>query len=202
VNDREIRAKVLVAAVPSRVVSRWLRLDVVPDLAPWRIAALHVDALPKGAGVPFAWDSVLPHGRGLGYVNNAHQTGAFRGPAVLTYYDPLSGVAPADGRRTLLGASWEEEAARVLEDLAPAHPDLRAVTRRLDLRHWGHGTAIPAVGLHATTAWHTTQPHPRVWLAHADRSGMSLFEEASWHGVRCGEGALDVLGVPVAERLA
>lgn len=202
VGDREIRAKVVIAAVPSRVVARWLPVDVVPELAPWRIAALWVDALPKGAGLPFAWDSVRFGGRGLGYVSNVHQTGAFRGPAVLTFYDPLSQVAPADGRRTLLGARWEDEVALVLDDLAPAHSDLRALTRRIDIRHWGHGTTIPAVGLHATTAWHTAQPHPRIWLAHTDRSGMSLFEEASWHGVRSAEAVLDTLGVPIAERLA
>lgn len=201
VNQQEIRARTVIAAVPSRVVARWFPLDVVPDLAPWRIAALTVDTLPKSAGVPFAWDSVRRDGRGLGYVSNVHQTGAFRGPAVLTYYDPLSGTSPADGRRSLIGARWEDEAALVLDDLAPAHADLRAVTRRLDVRHWGHGTTIPAVGLHRTTGWHTSQPHPRVWLAHTDRSGMSLFEEASWHGVRSAEAALEVLGVPVGERL-
>ncbi|MEZ4237086.1 MAG: FAD-dependent oxidoreductase [Myxococcota bacterium] len=198
---REIVARTVIAALPSRVVARWLPVATVPDLAPWRIAALHVDRLPSGPGLAFAWDSVLLGARGLGYVSNAHQTGAFRGPAVLTYYDPLSGGLPADGRRALLGAAWADEADLVLADLAPAHPDLRAVVRRVDVRHWGHGTTIPAVGLHADPGWHHVQPHPRVWLAHTDRSGMSLFEEASWHGVRAAEGALAQLGRPPAERL-
>jgi hypothetical protein len=199
--QREIVASAVIAALPSRVVARWLPVATVPDLAPWRIGALHVARLPAGAGVPFAWDSVRVGGRGLGYVSTAHQTGAFRGPAVLTYYDPLSKETPAEGRRALLAASWAEEADRVLADLAPAHPDLREVLTRVDVRHWGHGTAIPAVGLHADGGWHHVQPHPRVWLAHADRSGMSLFEEASWHGVRAAEAVLEVLAGTPAERL-
>ncbi|MEQ1507402.1 MAG: NAD(P)-binding protein, partial [Myxococcota bacterium] len=201
VGDRSLTAKVVIAAVPSRVVARWLPVDQVPDLAPWRVAAVYVDRLPSGRGVPFAWDSVALGARGLGYVHNAHQTGAFRGPAVLTYYDPLSTVAPADGRRALLAATWADERELVLADLAPAHPDLREVVTRVDVRHWGHGTAIPAVGLHATTDWHTTSPHPRVLLAHTDRSGMSLFEEASWHGIRAAEHALGLLGAPLGESL-
>lgn len=200
---RELHAAHVVAAIPSRVVARWLPVDVVPDLAPWRIATLHVDALPSSRGLAFGWDSVQLGARGLGYVNNVHQTAAFRGPAVLTYYDPLSTVAPADGRRALLGARWEDEVDAVLSDLAPGHPDLRSVLTRVDVRHWGHGTAIPAVGLHARADWHTERPHPRVHLAHTDRSGVSLFEEASWHGIHAAEQVLAELGSPVlpAERL-
>ena len=41
----------------------------------------------------------------------------------------------------------------------------------------------------------------RVHFAHTDQSGMSLFEEAAWHGVRAGEAALDALGLAPAERL-
>ena len=44
-------------------------------------------------------------------------------------------------------------------------------------------------------------PAPRVLLAHTDRSGMSLFEEASWHGVHAAERALEALGLPLTEKL-
>jgi glycine/D-amino acid oxidase-like deaminating enzyme len=199
--ERMLTAQVVIAAVPSRVVARWLPVEVVPDLAPWRVAALHVERLPASSGVPFAWDSVRYQGRGLGYVSNVHQTVAFRGPAVLSFYDPLSQVSPAEGRRALMAATWEEEVELVLSDLTPGHKDLREVTTRVDVMHWGHGTAIPSVGLHRSADWHTSHPHPRVLLAHSDRSGMSLFEEASWHGVHAAERALEVLGVPLSEKL-
>lgn len=200
-SEREVVAKVVIAAIPSRVVSRFLPVDVVPDLAPWRVAAIEVSALPASEGVAFAWDSVRYQSRGLGYVSNAHQTVAFRGPAVLTYYDPLSTLAPAEGRRALLSSSWEQEVDLVFDDLSPSHPDLRSLTRRIDVMHWGHGTAVPSVGLHRRADWHTSHPHPRLLLAHTDRSGMSLFEEASWHGASAAERALDALGVPLVERL-
>ena len=39
-------------------------------------------------------------------------------------------------------------------------------------------------------------PIGRISLAHTDLSGMALFEEAHWQGVRAGEEVLDRLGVP------
>ncbi len=201
---REVTAACVIAAIPTRVVSHLMDLgDVMqPDLAPWRVAALQVDQPPRSRGVQVAWDSVLLHGEGLGYVSNAHQRGTYGGPSVLTYYEPLSTVGPAVGRQALLDSTWEQEVDRVLRDLAPAHPDLRRRISRIDVRHWGHGTTRPVVGLHTDDRLlRESRPHPRVWLAHTDRSGMSLFEEASWHGVRSAEQALEHLGHPVVERL-
>jgi hypothetical protein len=201
---RETVAKHLILAVPTRVARRLLDRaggDVgptMPDFAPWRIALLHVSALPAGRGVSSAWDSVLWDSPSLGYVSSAHQSGKFAGPSVLTWYEPLSDVAPAAGREALAAASWESERDRVLADLVPAHPDLEGLLERLDVFHWGHGTARPTVGLHRPGVLGSLLADlpAGVSLAHTDLSGMSLFEEAAWHGVRAAEEALEALGTP------
>lgn len=194
---RELAAKHVICAVPGRVAARLLDRPIPsPDLAPWRIAQLHVDAPPASHGVRIAWDSVIWGGRGVGYVSSAHQLGAYGGPSVLTYYDPCSAGDPAAERHRLAAMSWEEHADLVLADLAPAHRDLRERVGRLDVRTWGHGTARPAVGEDPAAFLTAARPHPRVSLAHTDRSGMSLFEEASWHGIRAAEEALGALGAP------
>jgi len=190
---RRLDARHIVLAVPARVVDRLVErpAGLRADLAPWRVAQLHCRRMPFGRGLSVAWDSVIYGGRGLGYVSNRHQTSRGTGPVVLTWYQPLTGP-PAQGRRSLLEAEWSAEVDDVLGELSPAHPDLREVVERVDILHWGHGTARPVVGLHSVGALDgAAERIGRVRIAHADLSGISLFEEAAWHGVRAAE---DILG--------
>jgi phytoene dehydrogenase-like protein len=195
-----IDAAQVILAVPTRLAQRLLGRGVegLPDHAPWRVAQLQVSRPPAARGVPTAWDSVIYGASSLGYVNSSHQTGRYGGPAVLTWYEPLTGD-PAAGRRALLGEDWGSARDRVIDDLAPSHPDLLDVLERVDIWHWGHGTTIPAVGLHGLEGDRPrleslTAPHPRVQLAHTDLSGISLFEEASHHGLRAAEAVLASFG--------
>lgn len=198
-----LRASQVILAVPTRMANRLAGLARPhPDSTPWRVAQLHVDRLPRGIGVPAAWDSVVWGSEALGYVTNTHQLGTADGPAVLTWYEALVGD-PVERRTALRAATWEDGLARVRADLARSHPDLDEVLSAVDVWHWGHGTTRPAVGLHAGDALDAlARPVGRLRFAHTDLSGMSLFEEAAWHGVRAAEEALDALGHPLAERLA
>ena len=73
---------------------------------------------------------------------------------------------------------------------------------RLDAHVWGHGTVRPVPGLHAGDSLaRLAEPLGRISFAHTDLSGISLFEEASWHGVRAAEEALSALGATVSESL-
>lgn len=187
-----IDAGAVVLAVPTRLARRLVggTLDDLPDQAPWRVAQLQVSRLPWANGVETAWDSVVYGAKSLGYVTSTHQAGSYGGPGVFTWYEPLLGD-PAEARRALLTETWESARDRVLADLAPSHPDLLDVLERLDVWHWGHGTVRPVPGLHAPGRLDAlAAPHPRVWLAHTDLSGLSLFEEASFHGIHAAEAIL------------
>ena len=72
-------------------------------------------------------------------------------------------------------------------DLAPAHPDLAAKLRRVDLMRYGHAMSMPLPGVRSSAALRAlASPQRRVQFAHADLSAYSVFEEALFHGVRAG----------------
>lgn len=198
------RARAVIAAVPSPVLDRLCSRapGLRPQTSPWRVIALRVDQPPASQGVPLAWDSVIYGASSLGYVSSAHQRATYGGPTVLSWYQPLAEGDPVEQRGRLLGSTWDVEVEAALTELATAHPDIRARVSRADVMRWGHGTVRPEPGLHALGALDAlAAPIGAVFPAHTDLSGMSLFEEASWHGVRAAEEALSALGAPVGPRL-
>lgn len=166
--------------------------------APWLVASLTVSSLPApGAGAAPAWDNVLYDGPGLGYVVSTHQQMRLaEGPAVLSYYRALADMAPAAGREALLARPREAWAEDVLADLGRAHADLRERVLRVDIARLGHAMVRPTVGF----IWGGARApfvadHPRLRFAHADVSGISIFEEAQYRGVLAAERTLRRLGV-------
>ena len=191
--DFEVVGEHVILAVPTTVADRLLSVPErpTPSAAPWRVGVLHCSEPPRSHGVPLAWDSVVFGAPDLGAISNAHQLGHYGGPTVLTWYEPLTGD-PGQARRSLLTAGWEAEADRVMSALAPVHADLRATVERVDIWHWGHGTVRPTVGLHVGEGLDALREvNGVVHRAHTDLSGLSLFEEALWHGVRAAEEVLD-----------
>ncbi len=199
-----VRAQHIILAVPTPVRAKLLSrtLSPSPTTAPWRVAALQLRDSPEGRGVRIAWDSVTFGASDLGYISSAHQAGNFGGPTVLTWYQPLTGE-PAQARGQLYSATWASEAELVLGALESAHPDLRGLLERIDIWHWGHGTVRPTVGLHAPGVLDPlAQPIGCCIAAHTDLSGLSLFEEALWHGVSAAEWVLGREGHDVSTWLA
>ncbi|HEY6898610.1 MAG TPA: NAD(P)-binding protein [Rhodocyclaceae bacterium] len=205
------RAQQLIWAAPLFLLPR-LTADLPPPLAaacasdhaPWLVANLTLHAPPgRGAGVPLAWDNVLYDSPGLGYVVATHQNiRVGPGPTVLTYYRPFSGEAPAAARQRLLAARREHWAGEVLADLGRAHRDLGHLVQRLDVFRHGHAMIRPVPGrLWGGARALLEQPWGRLRFAHADASGMSLFEEANYRGVRAAEQAMTALGMPHSSSL-
>jgi hypothetical protein len=163
--------------------------------APWLVANLElVDALDDKPGAPPSWDNVIYGSRGLGYVDAMHQsTRAFAGPTVLTAYVALGGRSAdelAAARQRLLADDWRAWAARVVADLALAHPDLPTKLRRVDLMRYGHAMSVPVPGVRSSPALAAlAAPQRRVQFAHADLSAYSVFEEALFQGTRAGRQA-------------
>jgi hypothetical protein len=197
----EIRAEHLVWAAPLRFAARALNAAGSPlaaalgefDHSPWMVANLTLDAPPAPQhGAPLAWDNVLYDSPSLGYVVATHQhLEAEGGPTVLTYYLPLSGEAPAAARRRLLDTPRELWAEAVMADLARPHPEIRELTRSLDVLASGHAMVRPRPGLIWSEARRRAlEGTRRMHVAHSDASGLSTFEEAQYHGVRAAERVL------------
>ncbi len=190
-----LRADHVVLAVPrfiaTRILRPWRRQapkhNKLFSYSPWMVANLHLKQRPEAGAYPLAWDNVIYDSDALGYVVATHQALRDRGETIFTYYHPFCQTEPAEGRRRLLAMKHEDFAESVLTDLSRAHPDLRALTQRLDVWRWGHGMVRPVPGL-AAVRQQVQKPHGRVHFAHSDLSGVGLFEEAQYHGVRAAEG--------------
>ena len=160
--------------------------------SPWMVANLTVDRLPDGA----AWDNVLAESPSLGYVVATHQSlRTAPGPSVLTYYLPLAVPSPAVARAWMLDRDWRYWASLILADLAQAHPEIESVVTHIDVMLWGHAMIRPVPGfIWGEARRRTPARHGAVHFAHSDMSGISIFEEAQYHGVRAAEAVMDELG--------
>ncbi|MBV8657788.1 MAG: FAD-dependent oxidoreductase [Burkholderiales bacterium] len=163
------------------------------DHAPWLVANLTLHEPPQEhSRVPLCWDNVLYNQPGLGYVVATHQRlDTQRRDTVFTYYRPLTEWSPAEARKRLLTTSRENWAAQILAELGTAHPDIAALTARLDVWRWGHAMVRPVVGMLDGRLDALRQPAGPIMIAHSDLSGMSLAEEAHYWGVRAARWVLN-----------
>jgi monoamine oxidase len=195
-------APVVVLATPLFVAARLLEAPPAAltqatarlRYAPWLVANLHLaEALDDRPGAPPSWDNVLYGSASLGYVDAMHQsTRPHPGPTVLSVYWSW-GADPAH-RAALLREPWATRVAQVVRELALAHPDLPAKLRQADLMRYGHAMSIPVPGVRSSAALRAlAEQRGRVLFAHSDLSAYSVFEEATFHGVRAARDALRVL---------
>ncbi|HEY0429445.1 MAG TPA: FAD-dependent oxidoreductase [Pyrinomonadaceae bacterium] len=152
----------------------------------WFVANLFLKDRPPPRFVkdfPLAWDNVLYESPSLGYVNATHQKEIDYGATVWTYYYPM--CAEENARARLFGLDWKDLADIILTDLSRAHPDIYDLTERLDVMRWGHAMISPRTGFLWSGAREAAQqPFRNIHFAHSDLSGVALFEEAFYHGLR------------------
>jgi hypothetical protein len=210
--NRSIRvlARELIWAAPLFLVPRvflaprpvWLASIKGVDYAPWVVANLTLSAAPQTrAGHPLAWDNVLHDSAALGYVVASHQQLRYApGPTVITWYRALHEESASRPQRLALGRdAWAEEA---LADLSRPHPEIRELTTRLDIHRHAHAMIRPLPGrLWGGARGGFEQGGGGIQFAHADVSGLSLFEEANYRGVLAAERTLRRLGVSCASSL-
>jgi hypothetical protein len=191
---RGIHAEKAIFAAPI-FTAKYLIRDLKKQSAPeflsefehnaWFVANLFLKDRPAAQfkrDFPLAWDNVLYESPSLGYVNATHQKGIDYGQTVFTYYFPM---ASPDGRAKLFGLGWRELADIVLSDLSIAHKDIFQLTERIDIMRWGHAMISPKPNFLWNGARDEAQkPFRNIYFAHSDLSGIALFEEAFYHGIR------------------
>jgi Flavin containing amine oxidoreductase len=194
-----VRARHAIAAMPLYVLRHVLtggadplQAADLPQYAPWVISNFILKAFPEEQpGVPLAWDNVVYQERGLGYVVSTHQDFRLDRPArtAFTAYHALSHLSPEAGRGWLQGASVRDltQVARQDLDLAygwrlPLCVEQVAVTVR------GHAMAVPGIGFLRAARRDALRASPGpLYVAHADLSGLSVFEEAAWWGYQAAQ---------------
>jgi hypothetical protein len=156
----------------------------------WFVANLFLKDRPKprfARDFPLAWDNVLYESPSLGYVNATHQKGIDYGPTIWTYYYPM--CHEADGRTKLFNYTWRDLADVCLTDMARAHPEIYDLTERIDIMRWGHAMISPRPGFFwGADRQAALKPYRNIHFAHTDLSGIALFEEAFYHGLRAAGG--------------
>jgi hypothetical protein len=197
--DQELRCDEVILAAPTFIAPYVVEGMRSPEFtySPWLVANLTLAEWPAERGVAPAWDNVLRNAGGLGYVVATHQSVRTRadGPTVWTYYHALAQGAPADARRALSAAPWDDWLERILLELEPAHPDIRRCVTHVDMMRFGHAMVRPTVRFLSNEARVRTDWAPRgIHLANSDLSGLSLFEEAQFRGVAAANVVLDWQG--------
>jgi hypothetical protein len=161
------------------------------EYSAWMVANLMLNARPKSAGFPLSWDNVIYESPALGYVVATHQLGLDYGPTVFTYYYPLCDSDVKTARKKLLSTDWRGWADVALTDLTRAHPEIESITDRIDIMRWGHAMIRPRPGFVWSGARaQAAQPFRNIHFAHSDLSGVALFEEAFYQGIRAAEEVL------------
>ena len=192
-------ADAVIFAAPSFLAARMLdNGPATPDFqySPWLTANLTLDRWPSERGAPVAWDNVIVDSPSLGYVVATHQSLRMHVPrTVWTYYWALADGPPRANREWLLAQDWGSLSTRILDDLSRAHPDIRECVSRIDICRMGHAMIRPTPGFLSSPARRHLRAHgERLYFAHSDLSGLSLFEEAQHRGVAAADHALSALG--------
>jgi hypothetical protein len=202
------RARRVVCAAPRYVLPRIVapyREAPPPYLAEfqygsWTVANLWLRDRPLTPPLSFppCWDNVLYESPSLGYITATHQALVDHGPTVLTWYYPIIADDAREARARLLSADRDHWAEIALSDLEIAHPEIRRLVERIDVMRWGHAMVTPNPGfVWGGALQKATLPFRNIHFAHTDLSGVALFEEALYHGVRAAEEVLEAFGRPV-----
>ena len=203
-----IQARKMVLATPQYISSRLLH-SLNPDriwpadtfqYSPWVVANLTVSGLPQGRGMSLCWDNVFYGSESVGYILANHQQLSRPGPQqVITIYWPLTQHTPDVARQQAYQTTYEQWLRQILDELEKAHPGVTAYVSQADIWVWGHGMIAPTPGfIWGSARQQATQPiADKVFFAHSDRSGISIFEEAFYQGIRAAKAIKTALQNPI-----
>lgn len=199
-----VRARKAICAMPLFVAARVVR-DIagygfdahrhLPSYAPWMVANFLMKGFPEELPhAPLSWDNVVYGGRGLGYVVSTHQDVRVAPPpkTVLSAYVDMSAMAPQAARRWLHDAHPQDLLELAASDLKAAYgARFAGLVERADITLRAHAMASPQPGFRANAGLQALRGvDGPILFAHADLSGFSVFEEASWWGYQAALRAL------------
>jgi len=200
-----ILSKAVVYAAPRFTAFRTIkpfREKVLPayagsfGYAPWLVANITMKGVPdEEKGAPLSWDNVSYHSDSLGYVVANHQDlTTHREKTVLTYYFPLTSGDASSERQKALQRSYEEWVEMIIRDLSGMHPGIGDRIEELNVWLWGHAMIKPVTGfMWGEARREAMKPLGRIFFAHSDMSGISIFEEAQYRGIMASRAALKAI---------
>jgi phytoene dehydrogenase-like protein len=190
-----IQARKVLLATPQFITKNLIKNRVSDGFAyaPWLVANLTVSGLPQSRGMPLCWDNVIYGSPSVGYVTATHQHLKSSDQKVITVYWPLVEEPPDVARRKAYQTTHEEWVSLLVADLEKAHPGVTEYISAIDCWVWGHGMIAPTPGfIWGDSRQRAAEPiNSKLYFAHSDLSGISIFEEAFYQGIRA---AKEILG--------
>lgn len=199
--SKRIKAEKVIIATPQFISQRILSPYIDRELnyqsfeyAPWMVANLTLTGnWDTKRGERLSWDNVIYGSSSLGYVNANHQqVEQHSDKKVITYYSPLIANQPAHERKLAYSKGYKDWYNHILKDLQIPHREIESQLQSLDVWIWGHGMIRPSVGF--ITGRDRQQAlkdiEGRILFAHSDLSGISIFEEAFFHGTQAAKKVL------------
>jgi NAD(P)-binding Rossmann-like domain len=161
---------------------------------PWLLATLVVSDLFDNDSYPLCWDNVIHGSKGLGYIYDQHQSlEQIQTKKVITYYYSFSSSNVRKARKDMYQKKSDYWEQLVFEDLKIAHPDIEKYTEEINIHLLGHGMISPApdfiFGEAKKKASETIAN--KIFFAHSDLAGISIFEEAFHQGINIVNKVLD-----------
>ena len=188
--SKKILAKKVINCLP-QFVNQYLLSDRKKatqkfNYAPWIIATITLNKFPFADGAPLSWDNVLHNGKGLGYVYAQHQSlGQYKSPFVISYFHSLEGDDLKKLRRRVYEMKDSDWKKFIIDDLSKAHYGIEDEIISIDIFRRGHGMISPTKNfLFSEEKEKLKQPiDNKIFFAHSDLSGISIFEEAFYQGL-------------------
>ena len=140
-----------------------------------------------GGDEELAWDNVIYGSSGLGYIYDQHQNiNQVLGEKVITYYKSFSTNDCKKARKKLYSMKEAELKTLVLEDLKKAHPLIEDFILEMQFHKIGHAMIAPVPNqiFGENTRLTKESIDGKIFFAHSDLSGISIFEEAFYQGIR------------------
>lgn len=162
--------------------------------APWLLATLTVTNLTDNDSFPLCWDNVIYGAKGLGYIYNQHQNlGQIEEVKVITYYYSFSAADLKKARKNLLLKPENHWKELIVNDLKMAHPEIENFIQEIDIQRIGHGMISPVPGfIFGNERIEASQSiENKIYFAHSDLVGISIFEEAFHQGINAVNQLLD-----------
>lgn len=193
-----LRARRVLMAMPLHVAARIHDLSAYgfdkqrdqPQSASWMVSNFLLRGFPAEVSLhqPLAWDNVVYGGKGLGWVVATHQWIRLAKPeqTIFTAYHAFSDQPPIAVRTWMLNAGAEALLTLAMSDLEAAYGrEFERLIVQAEITLRGHAMAIPTPGfLQRGGVDALRAADGRILFAHADLSGLSVFEEAAWWGER------------------
>lgn len=156
------------------------------NYVPWLLTTITLKN-EFGGDNELAWDNVIYGSDGLGYIYDQHQNiGQNVGEKVITYYRSFSTDDCKKARRKLYSMKEAEIKDLVLNDLKKAHPLIEDFIIEMQFHKIGHAMIAPVPNrITGRISEEAKQPiDDKIFFAHSDLSGISIFEEAFYQGCR------------------